>query len=75
MLLKTLDVERIRNNRCLKKRNRYEVLERDGYACVKCGNTEKLTVHHKIERKHGGGNAHSNLVTLCRKCHIREHNK
>jgi len=54
------------------ERRRY-VLERDHHACVKCGSTESLHVHHvvprKVRRDHGVGN----LITLCHVCHGKEH--
>jgi len=56
----------------LKKRE--EILERDGYRCVKCGATKLLQVHHK---KYGDGMPwevpNSWLVTLCKGCHSLEH--
>lgn len=55
---------------------RQAVLERDGYACVKCGMTDAehrikwdrpITVDHKDKnRKH---NTMENLQTLCLSCH------
>lgn len=32
-----------------------------------------LNVHHIIPIKNGGDNTHNNLITLCGKCHKREH--
>ena len=57
---------------------RQYVLHRDGYTCQCCGAhpTEKkpvkLHVHHKESRK-VGGNAPSNLITLCVDCHEALH--
>ena len=48
---------------------RAQVLERDGYRCVRCGNTDKPEVHHKVARRHGGTDDPDNLETLCNKCH------
>lgn len=51
-------------------------LERDGFQCVKCGSSEKLTVHHKDGNGRGSQNPNNsmdNLETLCRACHIAEH--
>lgn len=55
---------------------RKAVLERDGYACVRCGMTDEehrriwqrpITVDHKDKnRRH---NAMGNLQTLCLRCH------
>lgn len=40
-------------------------------SCEICGSTENLCVHHKDENRHN--NHPSNLQTLCRKCHTKEH--
>lgn len=52
---------------------REAVLERDGYACVQCGNDNRrsLVVHHRIEHDRGGPDESWNLVTACRSCHVR----
>jgi 5-methylcytosine-specific restriction endonuclease McrA len=55
---------------------RAQALRRDGFACVKCGNKEKLEVNH-IEPRNGQGylsgcwNHLDNLETLCHECHVR----
>lgn len=61
---------------------RREVKTRDGFKCVICEKTEvqhleeydqALTVHHVDENT--AHNFVSNLVTLCRGCHVRIHKK
>ena len=53
---------------------RGSVLERDEYACKKCGNdTEGLHVHHVVSRFLGGEDEESNLITLCNSCHKKSH--
>jgi 5-methylcytosine-specific restriction endonuclease McrA/predicted nucleic acid-binding Zn ribbon protein len=42
---------------------------RDGNRCVRCGATERLSVHHAVE----GSNLLEDLLTLCSRCHAREH--
>lgn len=53
---------------------RKEMLERDGYACLKCGYTEEdgatLEVHHIRPHNRGGAAIPENLVTLCTACHM-----
>lgn len=55
--------------------NRDKCFERDGYMCVRCGGKNQLVPHHKD----GSGQAENpnhnldNLETLCRKCHMAEH--
>lgn len=52
-------------------------LIRDNYKCVKCNTDYKLIVHHiDGSRKYGASkmnNNLSNLITLCRECHAKEH--
>lgn len=60
-------------NRRVKGKLRDEVLERDGHACVSCGNRDDLHVHHIIPRGQGGENSKENLATLCANCHYYAH--
>lgn len=55
---------------------REDVLERDGYKCVRCGSDEDLTVHHVDGEGRGSArpnNLLENLLTVCRACHARIH--
>jgi len=53
---------------------RYEVLKKDKYTCVKCGqrparnNNVELEIDHIVPVSKGGTNDIKNLQTLCRKC-------
>ncbi len=50
------------------------IRRRDGYACKSCGAQDtELHVHHIIYLSNFGTNQQSNLVTLCRACHEKEH--
>lgn len=53
-----------------KASKKQEVMERDGYKCVYCGENDRsqLTVDHKIPRSIGGDNSLSNLCCCCREC-------
>lgn len=53
---------------------RQAVLERDAYRCSNCGANGPdviLEGHHIVPREAGGSDTLSNLVTLCRDCHVR----
>lgn len=55
----------------LPRRLRYEVLKRDGFKCVLCGQTAKdslLEIDHIKAKIFGGTNNLSNLRTLCFDC-------
>jgi hypothetical protein len=41
------------------------VRRRDGNACVVCGSTTKLHVHHVVPARLGGDDSMDNLVTVC----------
>lgn len=56
------------------QRVRRAVLARDGGRCQHCGSTQHLQVHHIIPLSHGGARTDPrNLVTLCARCHARQH--
>jgi len=48
------------------------VYERDGYACVKCGATLRLSLDHIIAVTSGGDDGPDNLRTLCLPCNIKK---
>ena len=52
----------------LSKSLKRKIKARDG-RCVWCGSVERLEVDHIVRYVDGGGNAESNLQTLCHKCH------
>ena len=51
---------------------RRKIMERDGFKCAECGNGGELEVHHKIPRREKGGHIETNLITLCKKCHLKK---
>jgi hypothetical protein len=60
-----------RNRRpSITKDTRERVLERDGYACVACGEAKRgnLDVDHIVPVSYGGNSLLGNLQTLCRAC-------
>jgi group II intron reverse transcriptase/maturase len=50
---------------------RLAVLQRDGYHCMECGNSNHLHVHHIRPRRKGGAPRTDNLKTLCKDCHAK----
>lgn len=73
-----------KNRKCRKRRSsravsykmRYLVLDRDQYACVKCGRSPanekgvKLHIDHITPWSKGGETELTNLQTLCRECNV-----
>lgn len=54
------------------RRMRDLILQRDG-CCVLCKSKGNLEVHHIKYRSKGVDDSENNLVTLCRRCHARQH--
>jgi 5-methylcytosine-specific restriction endonuclease McrA len=52
---------------------RAQALARDRGACVVCGSTDGLAVHHRIPVADGGPNVLSNVETRCKRCHRAAH--
>lgn len=50
---------------------RTQILERDGYKCTRCGNTQTLHAHHIVPWKESEELRYepSNVITLCDICH------
>lgn len=57
-----------------RKEKQREVFARDGFKCVKCGETSGLTLDHIIPRSDGGGDELTNLQTLCLSCNGKKGN-
>jgi len=67
----------------------WRILCRDDFTCQKCGwksrfinkygvthfSSRGLDVHHIQYVSHGGTDHESNLITLCRDCHRKEHSR
>lgn len=58
------------------QKKRLEILERDNWECVLCGDGEKtLHVHHLCYKKKPWSVKNNHLVTLCKDCHKKETEK
>ena len=55
------------------RRIRAMVLARDGYRCRRCKRYGYMQVHHVKPLHEGGENDLSNLVAMCRTCHMAFH--
>jgi len=47
-----------------------KIRERDNYCCKICGTGGKVEVHHIIPKSIGGTEDETNLITLCKDCHV-----
>lgn len=56
---------------------REHVRKRDDYKCVKCGSRGLLECHHTSYKflYREWANDYKDLISLCRKCHQKEHDK
>jgi len=63
------------------KVKRVKILKRDEYMCRECKRygktTEATTVHHvkPIEERHDLGYSSKNLISLCKPCHGKMHDR
>jgi hypothetical protein len=70
-----------KTQRKIKLRMRFDILERDGYRCVKCGSSPanergvKLEIDHIKPWSKGGETIPENLQTLCKKCNTGKSNR
>jgi 5-methylcytosine-specific restriction endonuclease McrA len=71
--MKSLQLRRLRLNPAAYRQICAQVLERDGWRCQHCGNSQNLQVHHIRFRSQLGDDTAENLVTLCANCHEQIH--
>lgn len=50
-----------------------DVSIRFGYKCVNCGCSDDIEYHHIVPLALGGENRPTNIVPLCRRCHLSAH--
>ena len=48
---------------------------RDGFRCVYCGTSSRLTIDHVIPASKGGKNNFDNCVTACQPCNNKKGNR
>lgn len=57
------------------RRFRVEIYTRDGFACLKCGDKNNLTLDHIKPISKGGKGIVENLQTLCSNCNVKKGSK
>lgn len=55
------------------KAKRQEVFDERGEVCEKCGSLHLVQVHHLNYKRFGGKEKMSDLMALCKKCHMEVH--
>jgi 5-methylcytosine-specific restriction endonuclease McrA len=60
-----------RNNDHVKAQKEGKI--RDGYVCQICGSEEHVEGHHIVDVQYGGASSSDNIITLCKKCHMKVH--
>lgn len=76
-----MKIKKHKTTRDVNTAQRYKVMERDDFSCVKCGRspaTEKgvrLEIDHIKPYSKGGETVISNLQTLCRECNLGKGNR
>lgn len=63
---------RARKRRVWTDEERRFILDRDGWACVRCGATDQLEIDHVIPFSRGGACSVQNASVLCRGCNARK---
>ncbi len=63
------------NHEPITKRQRADILERDGHQCVECHSKKDLHIDHIIPVSAGGGSDNANLRVLCGKCNLMKGKK
>lgn len=68
------------NSRDVPQKMRWQILERDNFTCVYCGNTPldddiSLHVDHVIAYSNGGSTSYDNLATACQHCNLGKSDK
>lgn len=55
--------------------NRKNIMKRDGFTCMYCGDKNDLTIDHIVPKSKGGKTTWENLVTACNRCNNLKDNK
>lgn len=74
LVIKLVKVIRLiyKNKVPFSKRN---IMVRDGFRCVYCGSSSRLTIDHVIPASKGGKNNFDNCVTACQPCNNKKGNR
>ena len=60
------------------KQKRLQILKRDNYTCMRCGDKDSILHVHHLKYKRGGyiwEVEDKDLITLCETCHEKEHGR
>src|SRR5881296_3991216 len=69
-------VHYVRVPRTVKRKiSRRALFARDGWRCVYCGSSGRLTLDHVVPRSRGGDSVWENVVTSCAPCNLRKGDK
>jgi len=64
-----------RSTRIKVQLNRKNVMKRDNFKCMYCGDSKNLTIDHVLPRSKGGKTTWENLVTACNRCNNKKDDK
>lgn len=67
------DEGKILHRKKVSKSKRKSILKNYNNSCLLCGSSEKIELHHILERNYSGGTEEDNLVPLCHNCHVEIH--
>lgn len=55
--------------------HRKEILDNVWSRCANCGSDKNIEIHHIVPLANGGNHIFTNMVALCKECHLKAHGK
>lgn len=52
---------------------KHSALERQRFACWRCGKSDPVHAHHRLPKSQGGKDTPENCLVLCLTCHVYVH--